>query len=220
MLPADQEQHASGVGDVFNSTELKFVSDIAKVFSFIIPETIEHTGTPYAGPTLADCEKYNREHLSQKTDIMEGQNIGNLTDWYSDARFAQQHLSGVNPTTIEATPPEKLKAYVLEASKQKLDGMKKLLSEGKDLLIQDYSYFRDATGLTNDQVFQNIVPELVPEKVVPVKVGDPEYKMKPTGKAVVRYACASVVVFQLHEDGRLHPLAITIRGFQTTFRNS
>ena len=73
---------------------------------------------------------------------MEGMNIGDLADWYSDARFAQQHLGGVNPTTIETAPPEKVKAYVDEAGRQKFEGMKKLLSDCKDLLIQDYSYFR------------------------------------------------------------------------------
>lgn len=127
---------------------------------------------------------------------MDGSNIGNLHDWYTDARFAQQHLSGVNPTTIQTAPPEKIEAYAAEAGKQKLEGMKKLLSQGKDLLIQDYSYFREATSVTNEQSFMNTIPEL--------KQG------KPTGKFALRYACASIVVFQLNEDGRLHPLAITL----------
>ena len=170
---------------------------IARIFSFVIPDSIEHNGTPYAGPTLSDCEKYNREHPSPNTDIMEGKNIGSLADWYSDARFAQQHLSGVNPSTIETATPEKIKAYVDEAGKQELVGMKNLLSEGKSLLIQDYSYFRDATGVTNEQVFMNTVPEL-------------DANRKPTGKTAFRYACASVVIFELHKDGRLHPLAITL----------
>ncbi|KAK3178121.1 hypothetical protein OEA41_000254 [Lepraria neglecta] len=196
-LPADQQDGAPNVGHIFDIPTKDFVGAIAAFFSFIIPDSIEHKGTPYAGPTLADCEKYNREHPSPNTDITEGQNIGNLADWYSDARFAQQHLSGVNPTTIETAPSEKVKAYVDEAGKQKLEGMKKLLSEGRDLLIQDYSYFREATGVTNEQVFMNTVPEL-------------DANRKPTGKVAFRYACASVVIFQLHEDGRLHPLAITL----------
>lgn len=128
---------------------------------------------------------------------MNGENLGTKVDWYSDARFAQQHLSGVNPTTIETAPPERVKTYVDEAGKQGLEGMKKLLSEGKTLLIQDYSYFREATGVSNEQVFENVVPELDKDR-------------KPTGKAVRRYACASVIIFQLHDDGRLHPLAITL----------
>ena len=196
-LPADQKEDAPNVGHIFDDPTKQFVSKIAQFFSFIIPDSIEHKGTPYVGPTLADCEKYNREHQSPNTDIMEGKNIGDLADWYSDARFAQQHLSGVNPTTIETAPPEKVKAYADEAGKQKLEGMRKLLSEGRDLLIQDYSYFREATGVTNEQVFMNAVPEF-------------DANMKPTGKSAFRYACASVAIFQLHEDGRLHPLAITL----------
>lgn len=171
---------------------------IAQILNFVIPAEIEHKGVPYAGPTIADCEKYNRDHPSQKTDIMEGQNIGNLADWYSDARFAQQHLSGVNPTTIEKARPGKVKAYIDEAGKQGLEGMKKLLSsENNDILIQDYSYFREATGVSSDQEFKNTIPEI-------------DANMKPTGKFAFRYACAPIVIFQLHEDGRLHPLAITI----------
>ena len=165
--------------------------------SFAVPTSIDHSQTPYVGPTLADCEKFNSCHQSLNTDIMNGQNIGNLANWYSDARFAQQHLSGVNPATIAKAPAEKVKAYVDEADKQRLDGMKKLLSEGSDLLIQDYSYFREATGVTNEQVFKNTVPEL-------------DANGKQTGNYAFRYACASVIIFQLHKDGRLHPLAITL----------
>ncbi|KAK4691392.1 hypothetical protein P7C71_g5600, partial [Lecanoromycetidae sp. Uapishka_2] len=195
-LPADQKDGAPNVGNIFDVPTKDFVGALGAAFSFIIPKSIEDKGTPYAGPTLTDCWNYNDCHPGPKTDIMDGCNIGHLADWYSDARFAQQHLSGVNPTTIETAPPEKMKAYVDEAGKQKLEGMKELLSEGRDLLIQDYSYFREATGVTNEQVFMNTVPDIE--------------NGKPTGKFAFRYACASVVIFQLHRDGRLHPLAITL----------
>ncbi|KAH9904913.1 lipoxygenase [Xylariomycetidae sp. FL2044] len=197
-LPPDEVDGAPGKGHIFDMGELAFISSIAKVLSFIIPESISHEGTPYEGPTLAACEKYNREHPSPNTDIMGGENIGSKDDWYSDARFAQQHFSGVNPTTIEAATPEKIKAYAEEAGKQGLEAMEKLLlSQNAELLMQDYSYFREATGVSDDQTFQNVVPEL-------------DGQGKPTGKFAVRYACAPVVIFQLHGDGRLHPLAITL----------
>ena len=132
---------------------------------------------------------------------MDGQNIGNLADWYSDARFAQQHLSGVNPSTIHKAESEKVDAYIAEAEKQGLGDMKKLLSEGNHLFIQDYSYFRETMPLLKeDPEYKNIVPE----KTGPLPT-DPL-----TGKMVTRYGCAPVVIFQLHCDGRLHPLAITI----------
>ncbi|KAF1926454.1 Lipoxygenase [Didymella exigua CBS 183.55] len=200
IIPAGQEEGPTGVGDIFNAQEKASVGQIATVFGFIIPEVIDARGTPFEGPTLAECEQYNREHPSPKTDIMNGENIGNLADWYSDARFAQQHLSGVNPSTIEAAQSEKVDMYIAEAEKQGLDGMSKLLSEGTDLFIQDYSYFREAMKLSDKEPeYRNIVPEMTGPK------GD-----QPTGKMVFRYGCAPVVIFQLHCDGRLHPLAITV----------
>lgn len=182
--------------NIFDLDEKNSVGEIAQAFAFIIPENIDARGTPFEGPTLADCEKYNREHPSPKTDIMNGENIGNLADWYSDSRFAQQFLSGVNPSTITKAEPAILNEYITEAEKQGLGDVKKLLSEGRDLFIQDYSYFRQATGLSNEEDFRNAVPELVGGK--------------PTGKIAFRFACAPVAVFQLHRDGRLHPLAITV----------
>ncbi|KAF4958927.1 hypothetical protein FGADI_2006 [Fusarium gaditjirri] len=221
-LPPDEKQsldgapRKDGVGQIFNETERNFVIKIASMFSFIIPKELSSTDGPYVGPTLADVEKWNKDNQpkdectdgqgakpngavvngvkqSQNADIMKGRNIGEHADWYSDAKFAQQHFSGVNPSTIETAPAEKIKAYIAEAEKQGLGAVKKLLEEGKDLLIQDYSYFREATSVKNDEEFKNTIPNPDPN-------GQPSY----------RYAAASVVVFQLHEDGRLHPLAITL----------
>jgi hypothetical protein len=200
-LPANQKDGAPGVGSIFNVDEKNFVGQIALTFGFIIPDAIDVKGTPFEGPTLADCENYNREHPSPKTDIMNGENIGNLVDWYSDARFAQQHFSGVNPSTIQKAQPERVVDYITEAEKQGLGDMKKLLSESSDLFIQDYSYFREAMPLKEEEPeYKNIVPE----KTGPLPTD------KLTGKMVARYGCAPVVIFQLHCDGRLHPLAITI----------
>lgn len=199
-VPAEQANGATNVGNIFDANELNSVQKIAQVLSFIIPEHIAQTGTPFEGPTLADCEKYNREHMSQKTDIMNGENIGNKADWYSDARFAQQHLSGVNPSTIERATTEKVKEYLDEAHKQGLERVKDILSRNEDIFVQDYSYFRKATGLSNEEEFRNIIPELNASKDSPT----------PTGQRAFRFACAPVVIFKLHCDGRLHPLAITL----------
>jgi Lipoxygenase len=189
-----KDQNIDGIFD--RSTQV-YVSTIIQLFSFMIPHSIEVKGTPFEGPTIADCEKYNRDHPGSPTDIMGGKNIGNLTDWYSDSKFAQQHLSGVNPSTIETASQKWVKAYVEEAGKQKLEKTKKLLSEGKDLFVQDYSYFREATGVSNEEEFKNTIEEK-------------DENGKPNNTFTYRYACASVVIFQLHGDGRLHPLAITL----------
>lgn len=195
-VPTEQENGKPGIGNIFDLKEQQSIGEIAQAFAFIIPEDINAKGTPFEGPTIADCEKYNRDHPSPKTDVMNGENIGNLSDWYSDARFAQQFLSGVNPSTITKAGSAQVEAYITEASRQGLDDVKALLSEGNDLFVQDYAYFRRATGLSNEEDFRNVVPELVGGK--------------PTGNMVFRYACAPIAVFQLHCDGRLHPLAITI----------
>lgn len=190
---------------IFNQQQAGEIKGIANTFSFVVPADIIHDGdTPYAGPTLADCEKFNNAKIQNTdTDIMKGKNIGNLADWYTDARFAQQHLSGVNPCTIETASPDKVKAYVAEADKQGLGDMKTLLSGGQDLLMQDYSYFREATGLGNDEVFTNKIFELT-------QGSGPTPTITATGNSSMRYACAPIVIFQLHSDGRLHPLAITL----------
>ena len=195
-VPPDQANGAPSVGNIFDLKALGTIQKVAQAVSFIIPEDITKEGTPFEGPTLAACEQYNQEHLSPKTDIMDGENLGNKADWYSDARFAQQHFSGVNPCTIERADAHTREIYAAEANKQGLNDMKNILSNGEDLFVQDYSYFREATGVSNDEEFRNVVPELAAGK--------------PTGNMAFRFACAPVVIFQLHCDGRLHPLAITI----------
>ncbi|KAH7018034.1 lipoxygenase 1 [Microdochium trichocladiopsis] len=192
-LPAGQPSPL----EIFNVKELLFVQSIAKAMSYIIPDDIAHEGTPYIGPSLADTEAYNRDptNRSPATDIMNGHNIGELADWYSDRRFAQQQLSGVNPCTIELAPRDTITKFAAEAGKQGLTEMQGRLAQGKDIYMQDYSFFREATGYTNGEEFVNHVPNF-----------DPRY---PDAK-VYRYASAPIGLFQLHDDGRLHPLAITI----------
>ncbi|KAF9875155.1 Oleic acid lipoxygenase [Colletotrichum karsti] len=198
-IPLELQQGQPGVGLIFDMAKSGFISTISTTFSFIIPKEIELAGTPFEGPTLADCEKYNHGSPKPQTDIMNGENLGHKSDWYSDFRFAQQHLSGVNPSTITTASAEWVSAYVNEACKQGLDDMKQLLLKGEDLLIQDYSYFREATGVSTDETFESVVYG--------------------TDGTVSRYACAPVVLFQLHSDGRLHPLVITI-DFKGTLENS
>ncbi|KHN94062.1 lipoxygenase 1 [Metarhizium album ARSEF 1941] len=194
-VPQDQTEQDPNVGHIFDQKELGSVSKLAMAASFIIPKDMRKEDGPFFGPTLAAVESHNRSHPSPSTDIMDGKNIGFLTDWFSDARFAQQHFSGVNPTTIATAPHAKVKEYVVEAERQGLEDVAMLLEAGKDLLIQDYSYFREATGVGDRETFENIILD--------------EHKDASKAKAS-RYGCASVIIFQLHDDGRLHPLAITI----------
>lgn len=141
-------------------------------------------GEPYKGATIADVEKGNRYDRKSGTDIMKGANIGDLNDWYSDARFAQQQFTGTNPNTITLASAEWLSRFANTAARQKNDGMVKLFdsAQPKSFYIQDCSYFRDAARVGADKL-----------------MADGE-----------RHLCAAVSLFQLHSDGRLHPLAVII----------
>lgn len=142
---------------------------------------------PYAGTTIAEIEERNRHNRKTGTDVMRGQNIGDLSDWYSDARFAQQYLTGANPTTITLASDEWLAKFINAAEKQNPKAVDLFRTAGpKSFYIQDYSYFRDAIKASAD------------------------YEMVAEGSEGKRWSCASVSLFQLHPDGRLHPLAIVI----------
>lgn len=116
--------------------------------------------------------------------------LGNLPDWYSDARFAQQFFTGTNPTTIQQAG-EWAQVFLDAATDPKDAEMKAKISKRVaespgSLYVQDYSYFRKAAG-TNDL------------RCPTVKDGK-EY----------RYGVASVCLFNLTDEGRLEPLAIII----------
>jgi Lipoxygenase len=136
------------------------------------------------------CQSTN---LRPATDIFSrsGANIGDLDDWYTDARFAQQYLTGTNPTTIQLLSP----AFLVEFREAATDQGRKDISDilvnanKSSLYMTDCSYFRDALQVgTHDPIV--------------LKTDD---KDEPT-----RYGCASVTLFQLHDDGKLHPLGIVI----------
>ncbi|KAI9668817.1 MAG: hypothetical protein M1831_000886 [Alyxoria varia] len=149
-------------------------------------------GEPFEGSLLADIERNNKESKNRKTgtDVMRGANIGDLDDWFSDARFAEQQFTGTNPTTItSAGLKDWVPRFVQAAQHQKRDDVVKRLQglQGKPhtLYVQDFSVFKSAIGV---------------DPKTTVRVAD-----EATGD---RYGCASVTLFQLHESGRLHPLAI------------
>lgn len=117
---------------------------------------------------------------------MRGYNLGDLLDWYSDARFAQQQFTGTNPVTITLASDEWLAKFTQTAKAQKNQKIVDILDSASpgSFYIQDSSYFRDA-----------------------IEVG-PEQVMMAESQNGNRWACAAVSLFHLHPDGRLHPLAI------------
>lgn len=120
---------------------------------------------------------------------MRGDNIGLKSDWWSDARFAQQQFTGANPTTITQATTEWIRAFKDAATKQGCSAASdNIAAAGSDMLfVQDCSYFRAAVGAGDADVLVSKNPD--------------------TGN---KYECASVTLFELHSDGKLHPLAIVI----------
>ena len=165
----------------------KFLGSFSRFLYQKVNETVH--GTEYEGLTIADVERANRENKKTGTDIMKGDNIGLLQDWWSDARFAQQSFSGTNPNTITLASPAWVKAYSEAATAQgRLDARDFITrAEPSSLYIQDASYFREAVKAASDD---NLVSK------------DPDMDD--------RYQYASVTLYKLDKGGRLHPLAIVI----------
>ena len=162
-------------------------------------------GTPDAGIKVKDVEDYNRRKRHQLfwKDIFDLPNVGDLQDWYTDARFAQQHFTGANPTTIERASDHWL-AHFSEASKAPADRniqqmIKNLTENSRDsLYMQDYSYFRKAANVDESAIIQCEFDE-------PYKEGNETEHRKG-----FRYGCASVCLFYLTEAGTLHPLSVVV----------
>ncbi|PKY05176.1 putative lipoxygenase [Aspergillus campestris IBT 28561] len=163
----------------------------------VVPTYI--TGEPYKGNTIAEVEKYQknaRENWYFK-DIFDRSNVGDLKDWYSDARFSQQQFTGTNPTTIERTSNDWIDHFI-RAAKTPDDAVaretiaKLSTSCRESFYVQDYSYFRKAAGM---------------ESAADIKC---EGEANNNNEKSYRYGCASVCLFFLNENGQLYPLAIVI----------
>ncbi|KAK4191305.1 linoleate 9S-lipoxygenase 1 [Podospora australis] len=147
-------------------------------------------GNPEKGLRVQDVVDYNKFHRKVGTDIMAGGNIGLLDDWYSDRRFADQQFTGTNPTTItkasEAWIADFLKAAAAGGYTKWEEALPK--ADPSSLFVQDGSYFRKAFGVSN------------PERTL--------YHKEPGSDD--NWAVGAVTLFQLHDDGKLHPIAICI----------
>ncbi|RVD89537.1 uncharacterized protein DFL_000540 [Arthrobotrys flagrans] len=120
--------------------------------------------------------------------------IGDDPTWFTDEKFAQQHFSGTNPTTIRAASNNWVASFVRTAKLQGIDGFEKqVMAARENLYVQDYSYFRASMG-------QKGAYELSYTNTLQDRFTDFHGLFFHE-----RYACASVVLFELHEDGHLHP---------------
>jgi hypothetical protein len=163
-----------------------FINKVSASIQSVVLDLVN--GKPEEGETMKTIYQNNKLYRHSGTDIMRGKNIGDYEDWYSDARFAQQYFTGANPTTITKASDSFFNEFVTEAKKQNLRGAQKQLSSADrtSLYVADCSWFRKAVGFVPDKDLVSKDP-----------LGD-------------KHACAPVTLFELHDDGRLHPLAIVI----------
>lgn len=147
-------------------------------------------GDPEKGITIKDVEHYNKNHRKSGTDITGGGNIGLLNDWYSDRRFADQQFTGTNPTTITKASASWITEFQKAAEACGNSNWASVLSSAdpNSLFIQDGSYLREAIGASDPAAVLTYTP--------------PDCEQN--------WAVGAVSLFQLHEDGKLHPVAICI----------
>ncbi|KAL7940841.1 lipoxygenase [Trichoderma barbatum] len=138
-------------------------------------------------PYMEAFEAYNREHRKSGTDIAQGENLGLLKDWYSDRRFAEQSFTGANPATIKKISSKLLEEFRAAAHNQELVTWEEKLAQNSAFFVQDFSNLRQAIDVDDQK-------ELRYSGVVNQE----------------NWACASVTLFQLHDSGRLHPIAIVL----------
>lgn len=169
--------------------------DTGFVLASIIPEDIRDFiySSPYQGDTMAALDERNRQLRREKKNILEEPNVGDCveTPWYTDESFGQQQFTGTNPATIEIASLKWITEFRAEAVKQTRTDVDRLLegaASAKSLYVQDCSYFRDAVGAPATSTLSAGI----------------------TDKAKVRYACATVSLFVLTGEGKLHPCAIVI----------
>ncbi|KAK1756967.1 putative lipoxygenase [Echria macrotheca] len=147
-------------------------------------------GDPEKGLKIQDVVDYNKFHRKFGTDITDGGNIGLLEDWFSDRRFADQQFTGTNPTTITQASAAWIADFTKAAKAGGYDKWAGLLpkADPASLFVQDGSYFRKAFG-----------------------VSDPEAELRYKPASVDDNWCVGAVsLFQLSDDGKLHPVAICI----------
>lgn len=178
---------------LFNKERLAQLMEIM----YNIPPVYFPWGTPDQGETIADIEEYQREKRAEKFDIFDRPNVGDLPDWYSDARFAQQQFTGTNPTTIERASNDWIHHFTLASKKSDDDLAQRTIndlsiSDRESFYVQDYSYFRKAAGLDSNAEIKCAAPK----------------GWRWWRKQEYRYGCAAVCLFYLNGKGQLYPLAI------------
>lgn len=183
----------TAVEGIFDSMDLLNTSTL---LGQVFPEEVIdfQNFRPADGATIADIENKNRTLIRNQDGIYTVKNIGSREDWYTDAVFAQQHLTGPNPCTLQLAPHQWIQRFLDAAQTQGNTRMAAVItsSPSNDLYIQDYSSVRAAIGVAPDAPLSSVDPS------------------KPDSAKKVRYAVAPVCLFHLGPEGKLHPLGIIV----------
>jgi Lipoxygenase len=148
--------------------------------------------------TMAHIEdQYRALHAAaQHTElgsVYTAKNVGLRSDWHTDAVFAQQYLTGVNPTGLKRASQDWIDAFTQAAGDQGNDEARELLGKPHvSFYVVDNSDYRYILGLPTDQPLINARLE------GNVAAGQPAH------------GCASVTLFTLSKTGKLHPVAICL----------
>lgn len=121
-------------------------------------------------------------------------NVGDREEWWTDQCFAQQHLTGTNPCTLELATLAWVQCFTEAANAQGNTQMLAQLTAAQtkgSLYMQDYSYFCAAVGLAADAIITS---------------GPPAHFWSDSQ----RWGCAPVALFNLEDSGTLHPLAVIL----------
>jgi hypothetical protein len=132
--------------------------------------------------------------------LCRGANIGDYPNWYTDAVFAQQYLTGTDPTSLCRVSEKMLIEFRSAAYTQGRTDLFPVLANtnSSSLYMVDASYHRQALG---------IGPR--------AKIMKKEESTDEDLHDLPRYASAPVALFRLQDDGDLHPLAIVIDYLET-----
>lgn len=125
-------------------------------------------------------------------------NVGYLDDWFSDRRFAEQSLTGTNPTTLTKVDNALLGEFIDAAKDTGETAWAERLqnTDQASLFVQDARYLRKAVGAAPDAELKN--KEFWSDE---------------------NWACCAVTLYELHDDGKLHPVAI-VCDYKVTMRQS
>ncbi|KAF3184228.1 hypothetical protein TWF225_008296 [Orbilia oligospora] len=178
--------------DIFHASYL-FYFQLGEMLAGVFPSLITGiNGAPwntFSKNTLSGLQEINANLIDSKTGIYTEANIGLREDWYTDEQFAQQHLTGPNPTTLALASDNWIQSFRATAEAQGKNDFIAALERGSgSIYIQDYSYFKKAAAVDSKH----------------------EFSSEKTTRFGKRYTGASVALFVLGGDGKLHPLAIVI----------